>query len=50
MFLVERADQPPQRVRLAGRLLLTRDEDAGWSIFGYHVRRSGAPAPAGSGS
>ena len=50
VFRVERADRPPQRVRLAGRLLLTRDEKAGWTIFGYDVHRSGAPAPARSGS
>jgi hypothetical protein len=50
VFRVERTDQPPQRVRLSGRLLLTRNQQAGWSIFGYDVHRSGAPAPARSGS
>jgi hypothetical protein len=49
-FLVDRADQPPERVSLKGRFLLTRDEKDGWSIFGYDVHRSDTPAPAGSGS
>lgn len=44
VFLVDRADRPAQRVRLAGRLLLTRSSDgSGWSIFGYDVHRSTTP-------
>jgi hypothetical protein len=50
VFVVERGDQPPQRVSLQGRLLLTRDAKAGWSIFGYDVHRSSSPAPSRSGS
>jgi hypothetical protein len=44
VFVVDRGDQAAQRVRLAGRLLLTRNADAGgWSIFGYDLHRSATP-------
>ena len=44
VFVVDRGDQPAQRVRVAGRLLLTRGSDAGgWSIFGYDLHRSVTP-------
>jgi hypothetical protein len=44
VFVVDRGDQPAQRVRIAGRLLLTRGSDAGgWSIFGYDLHRSATP-------
>jgi hypothetical protein len=45
VFVVDRGDRPAQRVRLAGRLLLTRNGDTGrWSIFGYDLHRSTTPA------
>ena len=41
VFLVDRGDRPAQRVRLAGRLLLTRaDSDGQWAVFGYDLHRS----------
>ena len=44
VFLVERGDRPAQRVRVAGRLLLTRSASGdGWSIFGYDLHRSVTP-------
>jgi hypothetical protein len=47
VFVVDRGDQPAQRVRLAGRLLLTRTGDGGdWSIFGYDLHRSATPRSA----
>ena len=40
-LVVERSAGPPGRVRMKGRLLLTRNtKDGGWSIFGYDVSRS----------
>lgn len=50
VFVVDRTDRPAQRVSLRGRLLLTRNSEAGWSIFGYDLHRSSSPAPARSGS
>ncbi len=45
VFLVDRGDQPAQRVHLKGRLLLTHGKDGGrWTIFGYDLNRSQAPA------
>ena len=47
VFLVDRGDQPAQRVRLAGRLLLTRAaEDGQWAVFGYDLHRSVTPRSA----
>ena len=44
VFVVERGDFPAQRVRLAGRLLLTRSSsDGDWAIFGYDLHRSATP-------
>ena len=43
VFVVERGDETAQRVRLAGRLLLTRNKSNGWSIFGYDLHRSESP-------
>ena len=44
VFVVNRVDQPAQRIRLGGRLLLTRNKGAGaWSIFGYDLHRSDTP-------
>ena len=43
VFVVDRGDQTAQRVRLAGRLLLTRNKSNGWSIFGYDLHRSETP-------
>ncbi len=47
VFLVDRGDRPAQRVRLAGRLLLTRaDKDGRWAVFGYDLHRSVTPRSA----
>lgn len=43
VFVVDRGDQPAQQVRLAGRLLLTRNKSGGWSVFGYDLHRSDTP-------
>lgn len=43
-FLVDRGDKVAQRVRLKGRLLLTRRDNGRWAIFGYDVNRSAVPA------
>jgi hypothetical protein len=39
-FVAQRGDKPARKVRLSGRLLLTRVKSGGWRIFGYHVARS----------
>jgi hypothetical protein len=45
VFLVDRGDRPAQRVHLKGRLVLTHAKHGGkWSIFGYDLSRSQAPA------
>lgn len=55
-FLVDRDQAPAQRVKVRGRLLLTRDRAGAWKIFGYDVTRSQTPDqtpaqdPTGSGS
>jgi hypothetical protein len=47
VFVVDRGDQPAQRVRLAGRMLLTRSpSDGGWAVFGYDLHRSVTPRSA----
>jgi hypothetical protein len=43
-LVVRRSSGPPQRVRMSGRLLLTRDDRGGWSIFGYDLSRSDTAA------
>lgn len=43
VFVVDRGDDTAQRVRLAGRLLMTRNKSNGWSIFGYDLHRSQTP-------
>jgi len=43
VFVVDRGEETAQRVRLAGRLLLTRNKSNGWSIFGYDLHRSQTP-------
>ncbi len=44
VFVVDRGDEPGQRVHLVGRLMLTRNKsDGGWSIFGYDLARSETP-------
>jgi hypothetical protein len=47
-LVVERSAAPPERLRMKGRLLLTRDRDGGWRIFGYDVSRSDTPVRSGS--
>ncbi len=46
VFLVDRGDRPAERVALGGRLLLTRNADNGWSVFGYDLHRSDTPRSA----
>ena len=48
VFVVDRGDQPAQRVSLKGRLLLTRNSARDWSIFGYDLARSSTPVRSGS--
>jgi hypothetical protein len=48
VFRVERKDRPAERVRLRGRLLLTRNKANGWSIFGYDLARSDTPVGSSS--
>jgi hypothetical protein len=40
-FRVDRGTRPARRVRLKGRLLLTRDHRGRWAIFGYDLARTG---------
>lgn len=47
-FVVRRSTEPAQRVRLKGRMLLTRNADNGWSIFGYDLSRSDTAVPEAS--
>lgn len=42
-LVVRRSSGPSERVRLEGRLLLTRNARNGWSIFGYDLSRSDTP-------
>lgn len=50
VFIVDRGEQPDMRLRVAGRLLLTRNAagggGSGWSIFGYDLHRSATPTRA----
>lgn len=46
-YLVLREDGADREIRIAGRLLLTRDDAGGWVIFGYDLNRASVPAPAG---
>ena len=43
-FRVVREGRPDARVRLTGRLMLTRGTSGRWRIFGYDVARSTVPA------
>lgn len=43
-FSVDRGDKVARRVRLKGRLLMTRKDNGRWAIFGYDVNRSVDPA------
>lgn len=45
---VDRGERPARRVRLTGRLLLTRDDSGGWSVFGYDLARSDTAAGGAS--
>ena len=47
-FVVRRSTEPAQRVRLKGRMLLTRNAANGWSIFGYDLSRSDTAFPEAS--
>jgi hypothetical protein len=46
-LLVGRADGTQVRVRLHGRLLLSRDPGRPWTIFGYDLARSDVPSAGG---
>lgn len=50
VMLVERDDDTVQRVRVTGRLLLTRANRGDFRIFGYDVRRDSSRPAAGGGS
>jgi hypothetical protein len=47
VFDVDRDGATSQRVRLKGRLLLTRDRSGAWRIFGYDLHRSQTPTGGG---
>ncbi|HVH95242.1 MAG TPA: hypothetical protein VM688_10015 [Nocardioidaceae bacterium] len=47
-LMVRTLSGPSERVRLKGRLLLTRNPGNGWSIFGYDVSRSDTPVRSAS--
>lgn len=46
-LVADRGDRPDRRVRLTGRLLLSRDRSGGWQIFGYDVAQSAVPLGKG---
>jgi hypothetical protein len=48
VLVVDRGTRADQRVRVQGRLLLTRDTRGRWRIFGYDVRWSQTPAGGAS--
>ncbi len=48
VFVVDRGEAADRRVRLKGRLLLTRDKRGAWKIFGYDLSRSRVAARSGS--
>lgn len=39
-FIAERGDKPDKRVKVKGRLILTRQKSGGWQIFGFDLSRS----------
>lgn len=47
-LVVRRSTGPSERVRLQGRLLLTRNAHNRWSIFGYDLSRSDTPLRSAS--
>jgi hypothetical protein len=47
-LVVTRSSGPAQRVRMQGRMLLTRAGKGGWSIFGYDLSRSDTPVRSAS--
>lgn len=48
VFRVDRGSRPGRRVRLKGRLLLTKDRSGSWTIFGYDLDRSATSLQAAS--
>lgn len=48
VFLVDRGDAAARRVHLTGRLLLTRDKQGRWAVFGYDLNRSQTATGSGS--
>jgi hypothetical protein len=48
VLVVRRSKGPSERVRLEGRLLLTRNAENDWSIFGYDLSRSDTPLRSAS--
>ncbi len=47
-YVAERGDLPARRVTVTGRLMLTRKNAGGWTIFGYHLARSVQTVQKGS--
>jgi hypothetical protein len=47
VYLVDRGEAADRKVRVSGRLMLTRGR-AGWEIFGYDVARSAGPVGKGA--
>ena len=48
VFVQERTDVAPQRVTVAGRLLVTRTPRGDWQVFGYDLARSSVPVAKGA--
>jgi hypothetical protein len=47
-FLADRGDDPGKEVTVKGRLMLTRNDDGGWKIFGYDLTQSTTTVEEGS--
>ena len=47
-FVAERGDEPDKEVTVKGRLMLTRKNDGGWTIFGYDLTQSASTVGEGS--
>jgi hypothetical protein len=47
-FVADRGDEPDKEVTVKGRLMLTRKNDGGWTIFGYDLTQSASTVGEGS--
>jgi hypothetical protein len=47
-YLAERGDEPDKRVKVKGRLMLTRKKSGGWQIFGFDLARNVTTVGEGS--